>query len=148
MTFGYMTISHFLRIVYGIGYRVKHIEANRWTWGLCHSLCPQDLFPQGEWVFELRAGVMGVKGAGAGHKMGSTPVNDWQRLLREVTKMHRTGTGFPGEQRCKGKSNVNVGDTTHKDHLARWALCQTAKLAVFWRSAAQSCLILPNFQRF
>lgn len=91
MTFGYMTISHFLRIVYGIGYRVKHIEANRWTWGLCHSLCPQDLFPQGEWVFELRAGVMGVKGAGAGHKMGSTPVNDWQRLLREVTKMHRTG---------------------------------------------------------
>ena len=29
MTFGYMTITHFLRIVYGIGYRVKHIEANR-----------------------------------------------------------------------------------------------------------------------
>lgn len=67
-----------------------NIEANGWTWGLCHSLCSQDLSPQGEWVFELRAGVMGGIWAGAGRKMGSIPVNDWQRLLGEVTKMHRT----------------------------------------------------------
>lgn len=62
--------------------------------------------------------------------------------------MHKDG--FPRKadylsQMCPGKGHVNVGDTTHTGHLARWSLCKTAKLAGLWDLLHNLSLMLPMF---